>query len=135
MTVTTQAVPTTSLPWRPIAIVALLATLLAASVGVFLAAQPKPAPWFGPATNGLIAYESGGTLFAVDPATSEKTVLAADADGWTGPWFSPDGRSILLAREPTASTVEFAVMSADGGCAPGHHPGAAPRRRVRRLLA
>jgi Tol biopolymer transport system component len=115
MTVTTQAVPTTSLPWRPIAVVALLAALLAASVGVFLAAQPKPAPWFGPAHNGLIAYESGGTLFAVDPGTSEKTVLAADADGWTGPLYSPDGRSILLAREPTSSTVEFAVMPANGG--------------------
>ena len=114
MTVTTQAVPTTAMPWRPIAIVALLAALVAASVGAFLAAQPKPAPWFGPATNGLIAYESGGAIFAVDPETSRTTVLAPDADGWTGPWYAPDGRSMLLAREST-STVEFAVMPADGG--------------------
>ena len=115
MIVSTQAVPRPGLPWRPIAIVALLAMALAASIGVFMAAQQRPAPWFGPATNGLVAFAEDGAIKTADPATGEVRVLKADAEGWMDPWYSPDGQTLLLAREPTSSSVEFAVMPASGG--------------------
>jgi dipeptidyl aminopeptidase/acylaminoacyl peptidase len=114
MDLVTQRVPTPALPWRALGVLALIAILIGAAIAVYVGSQPRLPDPFGPAANGVVSYESGGTIYLFDPATDTTRALGADAQGWRDPWFSPDGRSLLLAREVSGGKVEFGVLPVDG---------------------
>lgn len=113
--IATRPVSTPTFPWRQLGVLALIALLIVTAVAVFVGSQPRlPAP-IGLAGNGLVAFQRGDQIILHDPRTGEDRVLAAETQGWIDPWFSPDGRQLLLAREPTSTTFELGVVSVNGG--------------------
>ncbi len=113
--IATGPVPISAFPWRQGAIAIAAALLILAALAVYVGSQPRlPAP-IGVAENGLVAFQRGDEIILHDPRTGEDRVLAAETKGWIDPWFSPDGRQILLAREPSSTTGELGVVPVDGG--------------------
>ena len=76
-------------PWRTIALLALLGLLLAAAVTLYVGSRPRlPAP-FGPAANGLVAYEELGEIWTVDPITGAREKIVSLNGGNKAPPFLP----------------------------------------------
>ncbi len=89
-------------PWRPIAVLALILLLLAASLVFVMGSQHRlPAP-FGLARNGLVAYASAGDIYTADPATGGSTAIVTGAENDVNPRWSRDGTRIAFQRWPTA---------------------------------
>ena len=85
-------------PWRAVALLALLGLLLAAAVTLYVGSRPRlPAP-FGPAANGLVAYAEGGGIWTVDPVTGDRQKIVSLAGHNKAPRFSRDGTSIAFLR-------------------------------------
>jgi Tol biopolymer transport system component len=101
------------LPWRALAIAALLAVLIAGAAWFAGSRRHLPAP-FGPAANGLIAYASGGDLFTGDPATGHGSLLLGGNDGDSSPLFSPDGLRVAFLRARPSAGFDLMVVGADG---------------------
>jgi hypothetical protein len=89
-------------PWRPIAVLALLLLLIAASlVWVAGSRHPLPAP-FGPARNGLVVYAKGGDIFTANPATGDSTAIVTGPQTDVNPTWSRDGTHIAFERTATS---------------------------------
>ena len=101
------------LPWRALAIAALLAMLIAGAVWFAGSRRHVPAP-FGPAANGLIAYASGGDLFTGDPVTGQGRVLLSGSETDGSPLFSPDGLRVAFLRTNPLTGYELMVIGTDG---------------------
>ena len=85
-------------PWRPIAVLALLLLLLAAGlVWVAGSRHPLPPP-FGPASNGLVVYAKGGDIFTADAASGASTAIVSGPDNDVNPRWSRDGAMIAFQR-------------------------------------
>ena len=102
------------LPWRVLAIVALL---VVAIVGALLFASGSsrrlPAP-FGPAANGSIIYSTaGGDISSVDPVTGASTAIISGPAKDTAPLLSRDGTKFLFVRNLEATDALF-VANVDG---------------------
>jgi hypothetical protein len=96
--VTSRAFAAPPIPWRVVGLVALL--LLALAVGlVFVAGSQRhvPAP-FGPAANGLVAYEAGGDIFTADPLTGVAKAVVSGTQMDLRPVFSRDGTHFVFER-------------------------------------
>ena len=104
-------------PWRTIGLgFVLLALLLAMLVAVAVGTRPSlPAP-FGPARNGLVVYESGGDILAVDAATGLSTALVTGPETDRNPRWSLGGTHIAFERvvEGGESQGLVFVARADG---------------------
>ena len=72
----------TRLPWRQIAVLAVVAVLLAATLSRSrrIPSGPAPAP-FGPARNGLIPYISDGNVYVGDPVSGTTRLLVSSPRG------------------------------------------------------
>lgn len=102
------------LPWRLIAVVAMLA-LVAAATLVYVGSQPRPLPSpFGPAGNGMIAFGTAdGRIVGVDPDTLlVSTIIDATTD--SNPWFSNDGSKFVFERGIDGSGRSLFIANADG---------------------
>jgi Tol biopolymer transport system component len=113
--ITTRRVPVVPINWRllivvAIAIVAILAAALFAS-----GTRPRiPAPPFGPAANGLIAYEAdAGDIYLGDPATGASRPIVVGPYIDFNPVFSNDGTRLFFRRTREAG-YDFMVADADG---------------------
>jgi Tol biopolymer transport system component len=85
------------LPWRTIALLAVLALLIAAAAAIVGSQQRLPAP-FGLAGNGLVAYSSGGDIFTVDPVTgAREAIVTGPEDDGEARW-SLDGTRLAFLR-------------------------------------
>jgi hypothetical protein len=96
--VTSRAFAAPPIPWRVVGVVALL--LLALAVGLVVVAGSQrhvPAP-FGPAANGLVAYEAGGDIFSADPLTGVTTAVVTGTQMDLRPVFSRDGTHFVFER-------------------------------------
>jgi Tol biopolymer transport system component len=102
------------LPWRSIglALVVLLAILAAAIVYVG-SQQRLPAP-FGPARNGVIAYDAGGDIYTGDPVSGAATAVVVGPETDVGPQFSLDGTHLAFARNADAGRSQIYVARSDG---------------------
>ena len=111
----TTRVPTTRMPWRQLGVLALLALLIAAAIGLYAGATRVrvPAP-FGPAGNGLIAYAAGGDIYTADPVTGASRAIVASTGTDLGPRFSRDGRQIIFQRSIDGDRSELYVVRPDG---------------------
>ena len=93
--------PTTSgvAPVRHVVILVVVAGLLVLAAGaVWVASQPRlPAP-FGPAANGLVAYQKDGDIFLVDLATGERSGLVLGPEVDQHPRWSLDGTLLAFVR-------------------------------------
>ena len=103
----------TAVPWRPLAVLALLAMLIAAGLLISAGSQrPLPAP-FGPAENGLLVYgDANGALFQGDPETGVATSIVDDDGAYTIPVVSRDGRRIIY--DQTVASTTYFVADVDG---------------------
>lgn len=101
------------LPWRALAIAALLAMLIAGAVWLAGSRRHVPAP-FGPAANGSIAYASGGDLFIGEPATGRTRLLVGGSDLDSTPLFSPDGLRLAFLRSASSTEYDLMVVGTDG---------------------
>lgn len=115
MGVIARPLPRPSLPWRSLAIVALLAILAAATL-IYAGSRSRPAPPFGLARNGaLIIGTAEGDIVTVDPTTGKATPLISGPTIDSGPWFSLDGRRFLFDRATSAGGPSTLFLAnADG---------------------
>jgi dipeptidyl aminopeptidase/acylaminoacyl peptidase len=85
--------------WRPVLVLLLVGLLLAAGLAVLIGSKrTTPAPPFGPARNGLIAYASDGDVYTADPVTGVSTRVVAGTGKDEFPTFSPDGTRLAFIR-------------------------------------
>lgn len=109
-----QPVLVPRLPWRSVAMAMLLIALLLAAVAMFVGSQTRvPAP-FGPARNGLVAYEAGGDIFTADPVTGEATPILTGPEADVGPRFSLDGTRIVFERKIDFARGQLYTVRSDG---------------------
>lgn len=112
--VTRRPVLAPSFPWRTLGVLALLAIFIAAAL-VYAGSQRAPLPEpFGPARNGLIAFESGGDIFTADPVTGMTTALVTGPEMDVGPRFSRDGTHIVFERKVDGGRSQIYVGRSDG---------------------
>jgi Tol biopolymer transport system component len=114
MGVIARTAPMRQIPWRPIAVAALLVVSLAAAVGIWQGSQHhvSPPPPFGPANNGNVLITQRGDLLIVDPATGVTHDLVTGRDQDDGPLYAPDGRTFTFGRATGDRGVW--VANADG---------------------
>jgi Tol biopolymer transport system component len=117
MELTTARVPTTRLPLRQLAVLALIAILVAATLAVYIGThQQKLPPPFGVARNGAMLYGSGGDVYRLDPLTGVSTALVAGPESDQLPMYSRDGTRFAFFRATGAApaTYQLMVANADG---------------------
>jgi Tol biopolymer transport system component len=114
MDITTRAVPGARAPWRPLAILALIAILVAATLAIYSGTQQQrlPAP-FGPAANGSIAFARSGDIHVGDPVTGETQLLIGGPEIDVFPEVSRDGTKVIFGRE-VGEDFELWVVRTDG---------------------
>ena len=109
-----HAAPVARVPWRQLAILALIGILVALAAFAYVGSQQKrlPAP-FGPAANGTVAIARAGDIFAADrPGGDLRPLVVGPADD-SGPMFSPDGTKLAFMRSVDARPGEGGLMVAD----------------------
>jgi len=107
------------LPWRAIGLLIILALLLAAVFAIGLGALlDRPAPPYGIAANGQIAYSIDEDIYARDINTGEETLLVGGPASDFAPVFSRDGTRFAFVRAISqgqeANTISVMVANADG---------------------
>lgn len=101
------------LPWRTIALLAVLGLLLAAAVALSAGRPRVPAP-FGPAENGLVVYAEDGDISTVDPVTGERRAIITGPATDLAPRWSRDGTRVAFLRQDGLSSFRLVVANADG---------------------
>jgi Tol biopolymer transport system component len=103
------------LPWRQLSIAAILIIALIGGALAVLSSTPRPLPPpFGPAANGLIAYEVGGDIYVGNPASGDTKAIVTGPGTDTRPRFSLDGSTVVFGRDSGPGLVQLYVVGADG---------------------
>jgi Tol biopolymer transport system component len=96
--ISTRGFAAAPIRWRVVGVVALLLLALVAGLAIIASSRPKvPAP-FGPAANGLVAYEAGGEIFTADPVTGVAKAVVTGRQLNLRPVFSRDGTHFVFER-------------------------------------
>jgi Tol biopolymer transport system component len=102
------------LPWRSLAILALLIVAIIAALLFAAGSVRRLPPPFGPAANGAILYSTpGGDIVSVDPVTGVSKAVVAGPEKDVAPWLSRDGTKFLFVRDGAATDALF-VANLDG---------------------
>ncbi len=114
--ITSRAAPRSRIPWRIVAVAALLLIALALGVAFVTGSRPRVLPPFGPAANGHVTYASGGDIYTADPVTGLATAVITGPDDDSFPLFSRDGTHIGFVRHlaSDSATTRLYVARADG---------------------
>jgi Tol biopolymer transport system component len=98
-----------------VALLVVAAAAAAIATGArLLPSRPLPPP-FGPAANGLIAYDTNAAIYAAEPDGQPPRVGDGDLTGAASPTFSPDGTRVAFwADSADKKAVDLYVISADG---------------------
>jgi hypothetical protein len=115
--ITTQAAPVARMPWRQLGVLALIGLLLAVAAFAYIGSQrTRPAPHFGLAENGTIAFERDGDVYALDQSTGTETTISTGPELDSAPAYSRDGTRIAFERrvDSAADRPQIVVAAADG---------------------
>jgi Tol biopolymer transport system component len=104
MDLATQRVPTPSLPWRQLGVLALVAILIATIVAVYVGSQPRLPDPFGPAVNGRVVFASAGDIYTADPAGGTSTAIVTGSETDLEPKWSRDGTQVVFERKVDGDT-------------------------------
>jgi len=85
-------------PWRTIGLLALLVVLLTATALIYAGSRSNPAPMLGPAANGVVAYDTEGDIYTVDPVTGARRPVITGGAHDHAPQFSLDGTRLFFLR-------------------------------------
>jgi Tol biopolymer transport system component len=102
---------------RGLQLAVLVLMLVLAAAFAFSAGHPVhvPAPFTGPARNGLIAYGDGGQIVIAGPDGSGRSVVANDGATHSSPIWSPDGLRLAFWTQPASSGgLSLTVVDAYG---------------------
>ena len=95
------------------AVLALLITLLVATVA-FIGTRPSP-PLLGAATNGPLAFASGGDIVVIEPDGTGRRTLIAGTGNVGGLAYSPNGERLAYWFDASGGGAEdLIVVDADG---------------------
>ena len=113
--ITSRVATPLGVPWRAIALAALLIALIAGAVLVAGSLRHRVAPPFGPAANGAVYYSMNGDLMVADsPMATPRTLLGGDAND-SGALLSPDGTRMAFVRgEIGDPDAELWTAASDG---------------------
>jgi len=109
-----QPVLVPRLPWRSIALAVIILVALLAAAAVYVGSQARVPPPFGPARNGLVAYDAGGDIYTVDPVTGSAIAIVSGPALDIRPRFSLDGTRIVFERQVDAGGSELYTVRPDG---------------------
>ena len=104
---------TARIPWRQLGVLAVLAVLLAATLAVYIGAQPRLPEPFGLAANGLVVYSKGGDIFVRDSVAGTSRPLIATPKEEIADSLSPLGTHVLIVR-PEGALLDFFAATIDG---------------------
>ncbi len=118
MDIATTAVPGTRVPWRSIAVLALLAIVVATTLAIYVGTQQQrlPAP-FGIAANGDIAVSIDGDIHLIDPLTGRSTPIVTGPQTDVRVAIAPTGTHVVFEREQPSgdgAVYELVVAGIDG---------------------
>ena len=116
MGVIARPLPIRPIPWRVIAVVALLVVLAAAAVAYVGSRRAAPPP-FGLARNGaLLIGTADGDIVTVDPATGRTIPVVSGSTFDGGPYYSHDGQRFVFDRgtSTTDTATALYLANADG---------------------
>ena len=111
--ITARPLATRSFPWRPLAAVALLALLLAATLIAYTGSQTRLPPPFGVAANGALFYRAGGATVSFDPVTAARVSVPVP-EGSGDPVLSRDGQRIALVAYGFVTPTPIVITGIDG---------------------
>lgn len=113
--VTSRANVVPRVPWRILAVAALLVLALLGAL-VVAGSRPHVVAPFGPAANGLVAYAANGDIHTVDPVTKADTVVASGSGEDLNPVFSRDGQKMAFENRRAADSLlgSLVVSNVDG---------------------
>jgi Tol biopolymer transport system component len=98
--ITTHAFAAPPVRWRVVGLVALLLLALVVGLVIFAGSQRHaPPPPFGPAANGVVAYEKSGDIYTVDPVTGASTAVISGPEADINPRWSRDGTRLAFERK------------------------------------
>ena len=112
------------IPWRLIAVAAILVVLAAATI-VYVGYRRVAPPPFGLARNGaLLIGTADGDIVTVDPVSGRAAPLVSGSTYDGGPFYSRDGQRFVFdpARRPTGAATALYIANADGSGRPGTVP-------------
>jgi hypothetical protein len=109
---THRSVFSRSAPMRSIALLVALALLIAAFVALAVGSRRPTLEPFGLARNGAIVSSLGGDIYAVDPATSAKSILVGGDPFDFAPTYSRDGSRFLFLRSAGVPPADAPPMLA-----------------------
>jgi Tol biopolymer transport system component len=117
MTTTTRRLSAApNIPWRMVALAALLLVGLVITVA-YIGSQRRVPPPFGPAANGVIPYVAHGDIYLGDPVAGTSRLLVAGPEDDALPQFSPDGTRVAFIRDvgtSSARPIDVYVVRDDG---------------------
>jgi Tol biopolymer transport system component len=112
--ITSRMTASPNVPLRLIALTALLIAALIAGGVLIGSSRPRlPAP-FGPAANGLVAYENAGDIFTADPVTGVAKAVVTGTELDLRPVFSRDGTHMVFERKESGNSGRLIVARSDG---------------------
>jgi dipeptidyl aminopeptidase/acylaminoacyl peptidase len=112
-----QPVLAPRLPLRSLAIgFLIIALVLAAVVAVVASRRQTPAPPFGRAQTGLVAFERNGDIYVADPKNGTERAIVTGATYDMTPVWSLDGTRLAFERRAKVltHTGSIVVVDADG---------------------
>ena len=114
--ITTRTAPVARMPWRQLGVLALIALLLAVALAAYVGSQQRrPAPPFGPAANGAVAFAQYGDIYVADRPGGDPRPLVAGPEDDRSPMFSPDGTKLTFMRStPGHDDGSLMIADADG---------------------